>query len=168
MEQVIQVPEREEVTVTSSNNGNLSNRRNKIQMSESERPPSITVKLKRGSWEIEITAQEDRVQQAVESVLAGMASKEQALVQAQDAEPDERRFETCRGVIVTMWKEAWFASPRALSEVHEEMSRRGYHYDRTAVSHTLVDLVREGSLFRDGSMRNYRYVQKYPFKGQQA
>jgi len=152
--------------VTSSNNGNLDNRRNKIQLSESEKPPSVTVRLKRGAWEIEITTQEDRVQQAVESVLAGMASKEPMLVESQEADQDQRRFETCRGVIVTMWKEGWFANPRALSEVHEEMSRRGYHYDRTAVSHTLVDLVREGSLFRDGSMRNYRYVQKYPFKGQ--
>lgn len=151
--------------MTSSNNGILDNRRNKIPLSATEKPPSVTVRLKRGAWEIEITAQEDRVQQAVESVLAGMASKEPMLVEAQEAEPDQRRFETCRGVILTMWKEGWFASPRALSEVHEEMSRRGFHYDRTAVSHTLVDLVREGSLFRDGSMRNYRYVQKYPFKG---
>jgi hypothetical protein len=155
----------ESVAVTSSNNGILDNRGNKVQLSESEKPPSVTVRLKRGAWEIEITTQEDRVQQAVESVLAGMASKEPVLVQPQEAEGDQRRFETCRGVILTMWKEGWFAPPRALAEVHEEMSRRGYHYDRTAVSHTLVDLVREGSLFRDGSMRNYRYVQKYPFKG---
>jgi hypothetical protein len=144
----------------------LSNRGNKIQLSETEKSPSVTIKLKRGAWEIEITTQEDRVQQAVESVLAGMASKEPMLVESQEGEPDQRRFETCRGVIVTMWKEGWFATPKALAEVHEEMSRRGYHYDRTAVSHTLVDLVREGSLFRDGSMRNYRYVQKHPFKGQ--
>jgi len=153
------------VAVTGSYNGNLDNRRNKIQLSETEKAPPVTVKLKRGSWEIEITTQEDRVQQAVESVLAGMASKEPMLVEAQPSEPDQRRFETCRGVITTMWKEGWFTTPKALSEVHGEMSRRGYHYDRTAVSHTLVDLVREGSLFRDGSMRNYRYVQKYPFKG---
>ena len=166
MEKAVLVPGISEATFTSSNNGNLDNRRNKIQLSEIEKPPSVTVRLKRGAWEIEITTQEDRVQQAVESVLAGMASKEPMLVETQEAEGDQRRFETCRGVMVTMWKEGWFASPRALSEVHEEMSRRGYHYDRTAVSHTLVDLVREGSLFRDGSMRNYRYVQKYPFKGQ--
>ncbi len=134
----------------------------------STEPKMITVRLKRGAWEIEITSQEDRVQQAVESVLAGMASKEPALVEAQEAERDQRRFETCRGLITTMWHEGWFATPKALSEVHEEMSRRGYHYDRTAVAHTLVDLVREGTLFRDGSMRNYRYVQKYPFKNLQA
>jgi hypothetical protein len=132
----------------------------------SEEPKKITVRLKRGAWEVEITSAEDKLQQAVESVLAGMASKEPVLVESQDSGLDDRRGETSRSVITSMWKEGWFASPRALSEVHEEMSRRGYHYDRTAVSHTLVDLVREGSLFRDGSMRNYRYIQKYPFKAQ--
>ncbi len=133
-----------------------------------EKPPNVTVRLKRGAWEIEITSPENRIQQAVESVLAGMSSKEPALIEPQESQPDQRRFETCRGLLVTMWREGWFGQARSLSEVHEEMSRRGYHYDRTAVAHTLVDLVREGTLFRDGSMRNYRYVQKYPFKGQQA
>ena len=132
----------------------------------SEEPRKVTVRLKRGSWEVEITSAEDRLQQAVESVLAGMSSREPTLVDVQDADMSQRRGETSRGVITAMWKEGWFGTPRSLSEVHEEMSRRGYHYDRTAVSHTLVDLVREGSLFRDGSMRNYRYIQKYPFKGQ--
>ena len=137
-------------------------------MSEGEKPPSVTVRLKRGAWEIEITSPEDKVQQAVESVLAGMASKEPSLVTAPEASADQKRFETCRGLLTTMWHEGWFSQPRSLSEVHEEMSRRGYHYDRTAVAHTLVDLVREGSLFRDGSMRNYRYIQKYPFKEREA
>ena len=135
-------------------------------MSGESPPADVTVRLKRGAWEVEITAREDRVQQAVESVLAGMASKEPALVEPQESQADQRRFETCRGLLTTMWREGWFSAPKALSEVHEEMSRRGYHYDRTAVAHTLVDLVREGTLFRDGSMRSYRYVQKFPFKEQ--
>ncbi len=135
-------------------------------LSENPKPQNVTVRLKRGSWEIEITSPEDRVQQAVESVLAGMASREPALVEQQSPDEGGRRFETCRGLLVTLWKEGWFATPHALSEVHEEMSRRGYHYDRTAVAHTLVDLVREGTLFRDGTMRNYRYVQKRPLKAQ--
>jgi hypothetical protein len=129
---------------------------------------TVTIKLKRGSWEIEITCAPDKVQQAVESVLAGMASNEQTAVSPVDLPPDgggEKRFETCRGLIQTMWKEGWFSTERTLSEVHEEMARRGYHYDRTAVAHALVDLVREGTLFRDGVMRNYRYVQKFPSGG---
>ena len=137
-------------------------------MSSGTPSEDVTVRLKRGAWEIEITAREDRVQQAVESVLAGMASREPALVEPRGQEADQKRFETCRGLLATMWREGWFASPKTLSEAHEEMSRRGYHYDKTAVAHTLVDLVREGTLFRDGSMRNYRYVQKYPFKDQQS
>ncbi|MDV3243912.1 MAG: hypothetical protein LYZ66_01905 [Nitrososphaerales archaeon] len=136
-------------------------------MSSGASPVNVTVKLKRGAWEIEITCAEDRVQQAVESVLAGMSSKEPAVIEQPASEEGERRFETCRGLIVTLWKEGWFGNPRALSEVHDEMSRRGYHYDRTAVAHTLVDLVREGTLFRDGSPRNYRYVQKRPMETQQ-
>ncbi|MDG6898849.1 MAG: hypothetical protein JRN24_03820 [Nitrososphaerota archaeon] len=137
-------------------------------MSASAAPANVTVRLKRGSWEIEITCPEDKVQQAVESVLAGMTSKEPDVIEQPQEEAGERRFETCRGLLMTLWKEGWLGSPRALSEVHDEMSRRGYHYDRTAVAHTLVDLVREGTLFRDGSARNYRYVQKRPLDSPKA
>jgi hypothetical protein len=133
-------------------------------------PLSVTVKLKRGTWEIEITCPPDKVQQAVESVLAGMVSKEQVSIEASLDSPvgDGKRFDTCRGLLERMWKEGWFASEKTLGEVHEELARRGYHYDRTAVSHSLVDLVREGTLFRDGTMRNYRYVQKRPLEPQGA
>ena len=141
-------------------------------MSTDQPPPNVTVKLKRGSWEIEITSPADKVQQAVESVLAGMVSKEQVSIEASLDSPapgeEGKRFDTCRGLLERMWKEGWFASEKTLGEVHEELARRGYHYDRTAVSHSLVDLVREGTLFRDGTMRNYRYVQKRPLEPQGA
>ncbi|HVB12672.1 MAG TPA: hypothetical protein VNE86_06025 [Nitrososphaerales archaeon] len=65
-------------------------------------------------------------------------------------------------MILELWEESWFNEARALSEVHEEIARRGYHYDRTAVSHSLTDLVRENVLFRQGNMRNYSYIQKRP------
>jgi hypothetical protein len=133
-------------------------------MSSSETPVNVTVRLKRGAWEIEITCPEDRVQQAVESALAGMTSKEPDLIGQPFAGEGERRFETCRGLLTILWQEGWFGTQRSLSEVHDEMSKRGYHYDRTAVAHTLVDLVREGTLFRDGSPRNYRYLQKRPLE----
>ena len=97
-------------------------------MSSEPPPPNVTVKLKRGSWEIEITSPADKVQQAVESVIAGMASKEETTLASPEAtlEADgEKRFETCRGVLQKMWKEGWFASERSLSEVDEEMAQTG-------------------------------------------
>lgn len=130
----------------------------------SDTPPMVTVKMRRGTWEMEITTREDRIQQAVESVLAGMARSEPATIEIAMTEGDEKQRGTCRGVLLIMWKEGFFAESKALSEVHEEMVRRGYHFDRTAVAHTLVDLVREGTLFREGGQRNYRYVQKRPLE----
>jgi hypothetical protein len=69
---------------------------------------------------------------------------------------------TCRGLLESLWIEGYFGSERSLGEVHEELSRRGYNYDRTAVSHSLTDMVRENILTRTGTMRNYRYIQKRP------
>jgi hypothetical protein len=69
---------------------------------------------------------------------------------------------TCRGLLESLWLEGYFGSERSLGEVHEELSRKGYNYDRTAVSHSLTDMVRENILTRTGTMRNYRYIQKRP------
>jgi hypothetical protein len=69
---------------------------------------------------------------------------------------------TCRGLLESLWFEGHFVSERSLGEVHEELSRRGFNYDRTAVSHSLTDMVRENILTRIGTMRNYRYIQKRP------
>jgi hypothetical protein len=133
--------------------------------SDEPRRPPVSVKLKRGSWEIEITAPEDRVQQAVESVLAGMSSREPVVIE-QALESTQERHLTCRDVLLTMWREGWFAEPKLLSQVDEELNRRGYHYDRSAVSHILSDLMREGIFSRDGNPRGYRYVQKRPLQSQ--
>jgi len=72
---------------------------------------------------------------------------------------------TCRGLLDTLWQEGYFTAERALGEVHEELGRRGYNYDRTAVSHSLADMVRETILTRTGTMRNFRYIQKRPLGG---
>jgi hypothetical protein len=69
---------------------------------------------------------------------------------------------TCRSLIEKIFYEKYFESEKLLGEVHEELSRMGYNYDRTAVSHSLTDMVREGILTRVGTLRNYRYIQKKP------
>ncbi|MDQ3939560.1 MAG: hypothetical protein M3213_03415 [Thermoproteota archaeon] len=69
---------------------------------------------------------------------------------------------TCRSLLEKLLLEGYFETERLLGSIHEELSRRGYNYDRTAVSHSLTDMVRESILTRVGSMRNYRYIQKRP------
>ena len=130
-------------------------------MSESQR--NISVKLKRGGWEVEITCAEDQLQKAVESVLASLSVSPQPIsTPIPEKAIQTSQSKTCRGLITELWQESWFSSARSLSEVHEEIARRGYHYDRTAVSHSLTDLVRENTLTREGNMRNYTYIQKRP------
>jgi hypothetical protein len=65
---------------------------------------------------------------------------------------------TCRTLLDLLLKDNFFSEERQLGQIHEEISRRGYNYDRTAVSHSLTDLVRERVLSRVGTIRNYKYV----------
>ena len=109
----------------------------------------------------------------VENVLAGLDTKLQEefaqtvptpITSFEPAEKRKDRHVICRDLLQVLWQEGWFASERNLAEVYEELARKGYHYDKTSISHSLADLVRENILTRVGSMRNYRYVQKRPAK----
>ncbi|OLC83639.1 MAG: hypothetical protein AUJ08_05155 [Thaumarchaeota archaeon 13_1_40CM_3_50_5] len=154
----------------------------------SDRPgEEVKIKLKHGEWEVEITCIESRVKQVVENVLSSLDTAK-IVGPAVQGQFDELRREieslklrpavefrrvaeqkvspkrgmTCRGLLESLWIEGHFGSERSLGEVHDELSRRGYNYDRTAVSHSLTDMVRENILTRIGTMRNYRYIQKRP------
>ncbi|MDQ3888358.1 MAG: hypothetical protein M3251_03705 [Thermoproteota archaeon] len=151
----------------------------------------VKIRLKHGEWEVEVVCIESRVKQVVESVLSSLDTTKMIEPEVQN-QIDALRREidsikarsitelgpegqqqqqqkavtksgiTCRGLLENLWFEGHFVSERSLGEVHEELSRRGYNYDRTAVSHSLTDMVRENILTRIGTMRNYRYVQKRP------
>jgi hypothetical protein len=153
-------------------------------------PPAeeVKIRLKHGEWEVEVVCIESRVKQVVESVLSSLDTKMmgpevQSQLDALRREIDSLKTRpiaelipegqqqqkvttktgiTCRGLLENLWVEGHFDSERSLGEVHEELSRRGYNYDRTAVSHSLTDMVRENILTRIGTMRNYRYIQKRP------
>src|ERR671912_791458 len=151
----------------------------------------VKIRLKHGEWEVEVVCIESRVKQVVESVLSSldttkmMGPEVQSQLDALRREIDSLKTRpfaelipegqqqqqqkvttksgiTCRGLLENLWFEGHFISERSLGEVHEELSRRGYNYDRTAVSHSLTDMVRENILTRTGAMRNYRYIQKRP------
>lgn len=158
-------------------------------------PPTeeVKIRLKHGEWEVEVVCIESRVKQVVESVLSSLdtakmigpelqsqldalrreidslKTRPMAELMAEDQQQQQKMATksgmTCRGLLENLWFEGHFISERSLGEVHEELSRRGYNYDRTAVSHSLTDMVRENILTRIGTMRNYRYIQKRPPNG---
>jgi len=118
-----------------------------------------------GDIEFEIESQEDQIQTAVDRILTTVTARlKDAQLAAQTAERQAAppRAETCRGGIQKLWEEGWFADPKGLDDVHSELARRGFHYDRTAVAHALVDLVKDNVLTRLGRPRRYQYAQKRP------
>jgi len=131
-------------------------------LSTQEQKPPIRVKMKVGEIEFEIECQEDQLQATVDKILSTVTEKlkESPLISERAAAPP--RAETCKGVIQKLWEEGWFSEAKGLSEVHSEMARRGFHYDRTAVAHALIDLVKDGILTREGKPRRYQYAQKRP------
>lgn len=133
----------------------------KEEKEETAEKPPIKVKMKVGNIEFEIQCQENQLKNAVEQILSTIT--QQVKITPEITEPARApRAETCKGIIMKLWQEGWFSTPRSLGEVHSEMARRGYHYDRTAVAHALIDLVKENVLTRDGRPRRYRYAQKRP------
>jgi hypothetical protein len=118
--------------------------------------------MKVGEIEFEIECQENQLQTAVDKILSTVTEKlkETQLITERAVAPP--RAETCKSLIQKLWEEGWFTTPKGLSEVHSEMARRGFHYDRTAVAHALIDLVKEAVLSREGKPRRYQYAQKKP------
>ena len=133
-------------------------------MTEKTQKPPIKVKMKIGEIEFEIESQEDQLQTAVDRILSTVTNrmKDIQMVPATERVAPPPRAETCKGLIQRLWEENFFATPRGLDEVHTELARRGFHYDRTAVAHALVDLVKDNILTRIGRPRRYQYAQKRP------
>ena len=120
--------------------------------------------MKIGDIEFEIESQEDQIQNTVDKILATVTErlKNTNLAQVAERPASPPRVETCKGIIQKLWEENWFNEPKGLDDVHTELARRGFHYDRTAVAHALVDLVKDNILTRIGKPRRYQYAQKRP------
>ena len=134
-------------------------------LTENPQKPPIKVKMKIGDIEFEIESQEDQIQTAVDRILQTVTNRLKENPLATSNRPSlPPRAETCKGVIQKLWQESWFEKSRGLDDVHSELARLGFHYDRTAVAHALVDLVKENVLTRIGRPRRYQYAQKRPPK----
>ena len=131
-------------------------------MTEPEKKPPIRVKMKIGSVEFEIECQEDQLQPTVDKILSTVTEKlKETSIMTERTQPPPRA-ETCKSIIQKLWEENRFNTAKGLSEVHTELARRGFHYDRTAVAHALIDLVKDNILTREGKPRRYQYAQKRP------
>ena len=132
-------------------------------MSKEEKPP-IHMKMRIGDMEFEIDCREDQIKEVVDKILSTVSEYAKKMQDVPKIMEPTRpaRAQTCKGIIQKLWREGWFASARSLGDVHREMMRIGYHYDRTAVAHALLDLVKEGLLTRQGRPRRYVYAQKRP------
>ncbi|HEY6404823.1 MAG TPA: hypothetical protein VIX38_01945 [Nitrososphaeraceae archaeon] len=161
-------------------------------MIESPTPTEVTIRLKHRDWEIEVSCIETKIREVMKDVLTSIddvsrvdptldiqineLKKEIDLLKASSnvtltsnmssGDIHSKRLQkggaTCRGLLEKLLLEGYFETEKLLGNVHAELSRRGYNYDRTAVSHSLKDMVRESILTRVGSLRNYRYLQKRP------
>lgn len=130
---------------------------------ESDR--KIRVKLKYQGVEAEIECGEEQVKKAVEEFLSAFQNislPDRDFSKSESEIIKEPIPSTCRGALLNLWKTGWFNTGRTLGDVHEELSKRGFHYDRTAVAHTLADLVRSDILYRGGRKGRYVYFQKKP------
>ena len=118
--------------------------------------------MKIGEVEFEIECQEDQLQSTVDKILSTVTDKLKDMPLITERAAQLPRAETCKGIIQKLWEEGWFSAAKGLSEVHSELAKRGFHYDRTAVAHALIDLVKDGILTREGKPRRYQYAQKRP------
>jgi hypothetical protein len=136
-----------------------------MSMGSPDTQERVRLRLKVGEVDVEVECSVEEVGGVVERVLGALAQN-----RAAGGVAEKRglgglvggRGETCKSVILSLWSEGWFGIGRSLGEVHAEMGRQGFHYDRTAVAHALVDLVRDGVLTRVGRPRRYNYLQKRP------
>ncbi len=117
--------------------------------------------MKIGDIEFEIESQEDQIQSAVDRILATVTERMKDIRFTERQTPPPRA-ETCKNLIQKLWEEDFFNTARGLDAVHSELARKGFHYDRTAVAHALVDLVKDNVLTRIGRPRRYQYAQKRP------
>ena len=119
----------------------------------------IRVKLNIGGVEVEIECLPEQLNEAITTVVKTV----EGITPTKEGEREEFYALTCKEAVEKLWREGWFEKPRKLGEIWDELSRRGYNYDRSAISHALLSLVKEGKLSRIGKARKYRYIQKIPY-----
>ncbi|MEM2015970.1 MAG: hypothetical protein QW718_00305 [Nitrososphaerota archaeon] len=134
-------------------------------MSEQEK---IKVEVTIGPATVRIEAPPEKVEEALKQVISALKASIPQLRIEEKPVPKESKgksLPTCSILLKNLIDEGWFDKPRSLGETVQELARRGYNYDSTAVSHSLLDLVRERILTREGSPRRYVYYKTQAMPG---
>ncbi len=116
----------------------------------------IKVKMRYGDLELEVQGDPDKVYSLLSKIVGELGGEHTHT-------PESKYKRSCKEVIEDLWREGWFEKDRKLSEVYLELSTRGYNFDKSAISHALAAMTREGKLKRLGKERKHRYIQKYPY-----
>jgi len=126
----------------------------------------VKVKLNVKGIEIELECKTSQLDEAIRSILHSVSQTHEILNTSQLNQElnEEYKAFTCKDAIEKLWEKGWFEKPRKLSEIWHELSKHGFNYDKSAISHALLDLVKEGKLTRFGKVRRYLYVQRVPYK----
>ncbi len=61
-----------------------------------------------------------------------------------------------------LWQEGFFSEGKGLTEIDNELTKRGFHFNSSTLANTLVRAVRGGFLFRTVENGRWKYIQKHP------
>ena len=123
-----------------------------------ESKSTIHTKLKIGSIEVDISCRQDQLQDTVAGLINVFISKMQGLDQISIASHSQQG--TCMSSLKILLSEGLFSTKKYVRDVQLELLRRGLHYHRSAVSHCLEDLCKEGLLTKEGTPRRYTFTKR--------
>jgi len=128
-------------------------------LSERER---LRFRIRSGDFEVELEGDSNYVKPTFEKLLDDLRSKTKpATIQIPAAVPEETLEglpSTITGRIEYLVKSGFFDQPRRLSDVVQELARRGFPYDVKTVDNSLRILLRRTLIRRLGVRGHYEYV----------
>jgi len=128
-------------------------------LSERER---LRFRIRSGDFEVELEGDSNYVKPTFEKLLEDLRSKTKpAMIQIPAAVPEETLEglpSTITGRIEYLVKSGFFDQPRKLSDVVQELARRGFPYDVKTVDNSLRILLRRALIRRLGVRGHYEYV----------
>ena len=120
------------------------------------------IKTKRGT-EIEIESDKETVKEIVAFLQKREeqeARSREFMIHRRDELVHGRPPATLTEAITKLKSEGFFKKKRTISDIKNELARKGFHYPSTTLSAVLIHLLRKGELGRLKEDKQWRYVQR--------